>query len=113
MAVIHEHVPPLAGQRRMGYGAAKAALMALCEGLLLRCHGEAFAMRIIKAGFMATPMTGGKAPPALRASPESMARDLLRRPVHIAPGTLQHRRRTSRGARLRRKCFLQFFPRNQ
>ncbi len=60
MAVIHEHVPPLAGQRRMGYGAAKAALMALCEGLLLRCHGEAFAVRIIKAGFMATPMTGAK-----------------------------------------------------
>jgi NAD(P)-dependent dehydrogenase (short-subunit alcohol dehydrogenase family) len=62
------------------YGAAKAALTALCEGLLLRSHGKPFAVRIIKAGFMATPMTVGKAPPALCASPESVARDLLRRP---------------------------------
>lgn len=62
------------------YGAAKAALTALCEGLLLRCHGKPFAVRILKAGFMATPMTLGKAPPALCVSPESVARDLLRRP---------------------------------
>ena len=62
------------------YGAAKAALTALCEGVLLRCHGKPFAVRIIKAGFMATPMTVGKAPPALCASPEAVARDLLRRP---------------------------------
>ena len=62
------------------YGAAKAALTALCEGVLLRCHGKPFAVRIIKAGFIATPMTVGKAPPALCASPESVARDLLRRP---------------------------------
>ncbi|WP_341900433.1 SDR family NAD(P)-dependent oxidoreductase [Synechococcus sp. UW140] len=62
------------------YGAAKAALTAMCEGLLLRSHGMPFAVRIIKAGFMATPMTVGKAPPALCASPESVARDLLRRP---------------------------------
>ena len=62
------------------YGAAKAALTTLCEGLLLRCHGKPFAVRIIKAGFMATPMTIGKAPLALCARPESVARDLLRRP---------------------------------
>jgi decaprenylphospho-beta-D-erythro-pentofuranosid-2-ulose 2-reductase len=62
------------------YGAAKAALTAMCEGLLLRSHGKPFAVRIIKAGFMATPMTVGKAPPALCASPDSVARDLLRRP---------------------------------
>ena len=62
------------------YGAAKAALTTFCEGLLLRCHGKPFAVRIIKAGFMATPMTVGKAPLALCASPESVARDLLRRP---------------------------------
>ena len=62
------------------YGAAKAALTALCEGLLLRCYGKPFAVRIIKAGFIATPMTVGKAPPALCASPGSIARDLLRRP---------------------------------
>ena len=62
------------------YGAAKAALTTLCEGLLLRCHGKPLAVRIIKAGFMATPMTVGKAPPALCASPGSVARDLLRHP---------------------------------
>jgi decaprenylphospho-beta-D-erythro-pentofuranosid-2-ulose 2-reductase len=62
------------------YGAAKAALTAVCEGLLLRCHGKPFAVRIIKAGFMATPMTMGKAPPVLCVSPESVALDLLRRP---------------------------------
>ena len=37
-------------------------------------------VRIIKAGFMATPMTVGKAPALLCASPRSVARDLLRRP---------------------------------
>ena len=62
------------------YGAAKAALTALCEGLMLRCHAKPFAVRIIKAGFMATPMTVGKAPAALCASPEAVARHLLRRP---------------------------------
>ena len=62
------------------YGAAKAALTALCEGLLLRCQDKPFAVRIIKAGFMATPMTEGKAPPALCASTESVARVLLHRP---------------------------------
>lgn len=62
------------------YGAAKAALTTFCEGLLLRCHGKPFAVRIIKAGFMATPMTVGKAPPRLCVSPESVARDLLRHP---------------------------------
>jgi hypothetical protein len=62
------------------YGAAKAALTAFCEGVLLRCHAKPFAVRIIKAGFMATPMTVGKVPSVLCASPESVARDLLRRP---------------------------------
>lgn len=62
------------------YGAAKAALTTLCEGLLLRAHAKPFAVRIIKAGFIATPMTVGKAPALLCASPESVARDLLRRP---------------------------------
>jgi short-subunit dehydrogenase len=62
------------------YGAAKAALTIFCEGLLLRCHGQPFAVRILKAGFMATPMTEGKAPAALCASPESIARTLLKRP---------------------------------
>jgi len=62
------------------YGAAKAGLLRFCEGLLLRCHGTPFAVRILKAGFIASPMTDGKAPPALCASPEQIARDLLRKP---------------------------------
>jgi len=62
------------------YGAAKAGLTRFCEGLLLRCHGSPFAVRILKAAFMATPMTVGKAPPLLCAQPEQIARDLLRRP---------------------------------
>ncbi|MFO7628547.1 MAG: SDR family NAD(P)-dependent oxidoreductase [Prochlorococcaceae cyanobacterium] len=71
------------------YGAAKAALTTLAEGLLLRCQGGPFAVRVIKAGFMATPMTVGKAPAALCAAPASVARDLLRRPhrrgIHYLP----------------------------
>jgi len=62
------------------YGAAKAGLLRFCEGLLLRCHGTPFAVRILKAGFIASPMTDGKAPPALCANPEQIARDLLRKP---------------------------------
>jgi len=62
------------------YGAAKAGLTRFCEGLLLRCHGTPFSVRILKAGFMATPMTVGKAPPLLCAPPRQIARDLLRRP---------------------------------
>ncbi len=62
------------------YGAAKAALATFCEGLLLRCHGGPFAVRILKAGYITSPMTAGKAPRALCASAESVARDLLRHP---------------------------------
>ena len=62
------------------YGAAKAALTSLCEGLLLRCYRKPFSVRIIKAGFIATPMSFGKAPSALCVSPEAVARALLRRP---------------------------------
>lgn len=62
------------------YGAAKAGLLRFCEGLLLRCHGTPFAVRILKAGFIASPMTDGKAPPLLCAKPDQIARDLLRKP---------------------------------
>lgn len=71
------------------YGAAKAGLTRFCEGLMLRCHGTPFAIRVLKAGFMATPMTEGKAPAQLCASPRSIARALLRRPdrrgIHYIP----------------------------
>ena len=40
----------------------------------------AFFWASIKVGFISTPMTIGKVPQALCASPESIARDLLRRP---------------------------------
>ena len=63
------------------YGAAKAGLLRFCEGLLLRCHSKPFAVRILKAGFIESPMTDGKAPPALCASPKQIARDLLRKPL--------------------------------
>ena len=62
------------------YGAAKAGLLRFCEGLLLRCHGTPFAVRILKAGFIASPMTHGSAPPLLCANPEQIAHDLLRKP---------------------------------
>ncbi|MEB3323909.1 MAG: SDR family NAD(P)-dependent oxidoreductase [Cyanobacteriota bacterium] len=62
------------------YGAAKAALAAFCEGLLLRCHGKPFSVRVLKAGYMASPMTAGKVSPALCAAPAVVAQDLLRRP---------------------------------
>ena len=62
------------------YGAAKAALTSLCEGLLLRCYQKPFAVRIIKAGFIDTKMTVDKAPSFLTVSTHSVAKDLLRRP---------------------------------
>lgn len=75
------------------YAAAKAALTTFCEGLLLRCHGRPFAVRIIKAGYIATPMTAGKAPAALCVSPATIARLLLRNPdkrgIEYMPGWWQ------------------------
>ena len=62
------------------YGAAKAGLTRFCEGLLLRCQGHPFSIRILKAGFIASPMTEGKAPALLCTSPEAIARDLLKNP---------------------------------
>ena len=62
------------------YGAAKAALTTFCEGLLLRCDGKPFAVRIVKAGFISTKMTIGKAPAALCVSPSYVAKKLLKRP---------------------------------
>jgi len=62
------------------YGAAKAALTTFCEGLLLRCNRKPFSVRIVKAGFISTKMTIGKAPAVLCVSPRSVAKNLLRRP---------------------------------
>ena len=47
---------------------------------MLRCQGKPFSVRILKAGFMATPMTIGKVPKVLCLPPSAVACDLLRRP---------------------------------
>ena len=62
------------------YGAAKAGLQIFCEGLLLKCYGKPFSMRIIKAGYIYTHMTIGKAPAILCVKPDKVAQMLLRNP---------------------------------
>lgn len=59
------------------YGASKAALTKFCEGLMLRCNDKPFNIRIIKAGYISSPMTEGKAPEILCISPDSFAKSLL------------------------------------
>ena len=62
------------------YGAAKAGLTNFCEGIMNYCHDKPFKVRIIKAGYIATKMTLGKAPRALCAEPEKLAEKLLKKP---------------------------------
>ena len=62
------------------YGAAKAALTTLCEGLFLRCVGKPFSVRIIKAGYITSPMTIGTAPDLLCIDAIKVAKILLRKP---------------------------------
>ena len=62
------------------YGAAKAALTTFCEGLFLRCQNKPFSIRIIKAGFMDTPMSIGKAPKLLCAKTSTIAKNLMKNP---------------------------------
>lgn len=62
------------------YGAAKAGLQVFCEGLMLRCTSKPFCVRIIKAGYMYTPMTINKVPEILCIKPYNVAKILLRRP---------------------------------
>ncbi len=62
------------------YGAAKAALTIFCEGLLHRLHKKPFKIRIIKAGFIYTSMTIGKAPKILCASKKYVAKILINKP---------------------------------
>lgn len=70
------------------YGAAKAALTSFCEGLHLRCQRLPFCVRVIKAGYMDTPMAKG-ASPVLTIRPQKVAQILLRDPdrrgVHYLP----------------------------
>ena len=62
-----------------GYGASKAALSIFCEGLLLRCVNKPFSVRIIKAGYISTPMAAG-APKLLCTSPTKVASILMKDP---------------------------------
>lgn len=62
------------------YGAAKVGLQIFCEGLLLRCYGKPFSIRIIKAGYMYTPMTINKIPSKFCIKPTKVAKILLRNP---------------------------------
>ena len=62
------------------YGAAKAGLTNFCEGILNSCHDKPFKVRIIKAGYIATRMTLGKAPRALCAEPKKLVEKLLKKP---------------------------------
>ena len=61
------------------YGASKAALSIFCEGLLLRCVNKPFSVRIIKAGYVSSPMTAG-APNFLCTSPNKVASILIKEP---------------------------------
>ena len=61
------------------YGASKAALSVFCEGLLLRCVNKPFSVRIIKAGYISSPMTAG-APRFLCTSPTKVASILMKDP---------------------------------
>ncbi len=62
------------------YGAAKAALTTFCQGLSIRCFNKPFSIRIIKAGFITSPMSEGKAPKLLCINASSVAKNLLRNP---------------------------------
>lgn len=59
------------------YGAAKAALTNFCEGLIAKSYNKPFKIRLIKAGFMLTPMSEGKVPDLLCISPKKVVNILL------------------------------------
>ena len=61
------------------YGSSKAALSIFCEGLLLNCLKKPFSVRIIKAGYISTPMAKG-APKFLCTSPDKVANILMNNP---------------------------------
>ena len=60
------------------YGSAKAGLTTYCEGLISKFHGSEFKIRLIKPGYMLTPMSKGKAPEFLCIRPSMVAKHLLR-----------------------------------
>ena len=60
------------------YGSSKAALTNYCEGLISKFYGSKFKVRLIKAGFMKTPMSAGISPDFLSISPKSVSKILLK-----------------------------------
>lgn len=61
------------------YGAAKGAVSLFCEGLRARLLDKGVHVLTVKPGFVDTPMTAGLAlPRALVATPEQVARDIVR-----------------------------------
>ncbi|CAG9239175.1 oxidoreductase, short-chain dehydrogenase/reductase family [Burkholderia gladioli] len=61
------------------YGAAKAAVVAFCEGLRARLAKSGVHVLVIKPGFVATPMTAHlQLPGPLVARPERVAADIVR-----------------------------------
>jgi decaprenylphospho-beta-D-erythro-pentofuranosid-2-ulose 2-reductase len=60
------------------YGAPKAALSVYLEGLRYRMSAHGVHVLTIKPGFVDTPMTFGRTPKALTASPHRVARDIHR-----------------------------------
>lgn len=61
------------------YGAAKAAVSTYCDGLRASLHGTGVKVVTIKPGMVATPMTAGMPlPKALVASPDKVARNIVR-----------------------------------
>jgi len=60
------------------YGATKAALSTYLEGLDARLTPAGVAVVTVKPGFVDTRLTWGRTPPALTASPERVARDIVR-----------------------------------
>lgn len=61
------------------YGAAKGAVSIFCQGLRARLHKRGINVLTIKPGFVDTPMTKGlKLPGLLLASPERIARDIVK-----------------------------------
>lgn len=59
------------------YGASKAGLDTVLQGVRHRLHGIGVQVLTIKPGFVATPMTAHLAPSPLFAAPAQVARDII------------------------------------
>jgi decaprenylphospho-beta-D-erythro-pentofuranosid-2-ulose 2-reductase len=88
----------VAGERaRRGnvvYGASKAGLDALAQGLGDALHGDGVQVLVVRPGFVHTRMTRGLAPAPLSSSPQAVARVVLRgldrgAPTVWAPSSLR------------------------